>query len=55
MEIELLTTVNFELNVPTPFRFLEFFLWALDLENCVETKDFCRFLLDIALLELDMQ
>ena len=51
MEIEILTTLNFEMNVPTPIRFLEFFLWALGKENDAETLDFCKFLLDIALLE----
>jgi hypothetical protein len=53
-ELELLTAINFELNVPTPFRFLEFFLWSLGLDQCNETRDFCRFLLDMALLELNM-
>ena len=55
MELELLNTVQFELNVPTPYRFLEFMLWDLGLDECKETKDFCRFLLDMALLELSMQ
>jgi hypothetical protein len=50
-EIELLTTINFELNVPTPMRFLEFFLWGLRLEKCKDTLDFCCFLLDMMLLE----
>lgn len=51
MEMEVLTTLNFEMNVPTPIRFLEFFLWALGKENDQETLSFCKFLLDIALLE----
>ena len=55
MELELLNTVQFELNVPTPLRFLEFMLSELGLDECQETKDFCRFVLDMALLELSMQ
>lgn len=51
MEMEVLTTLNFEMNVPTPIRFLEFFLWALGKESDSETLSFCKFLLDIALLE----
>jgi hypothetical protein len=54
-EIELLTTVNFELNVPTPLRFLDFFLWSLDLSDCEYTKEFCHFLLDMMLLEFIYQ
>ena len=55
MEIELLNTVQFELNVPTPLRFMEFMLAELGLDECQETRDFCRFVLDMALLELSMQ
>ena len=51
MEMEVLTTLNFEMNVPTTIRFLEFFLWALGKENDAETLSFCKFLLEIALLE----
>jgi hypothetical protein len=51
MELEVLTAINFELNIPTPMRFLEFFLWALGKENDQDTLDSCKFLLDIALLE----
>ena len=54
MELELLNTVQFELNVPTPMRFLEFMLHELELAECAETRDLCRFLLDMALLELSM-
>ena len=55
MELELLTTLQFELNVPTPLRFLEFMLQDLGLDECQETRDLCRFVLDMALLELSMQ
>ena len=55
MEIKILTAVQFELNVPTAVRFLEFMLFDLGLQECDEILDFCVFLLHLLLLEQNMQ